>query len=95
MKQCHLLVGVPEGAFVVAAHHTAASEGVNVISVRSAADVDVRLPNVSAGGGMAVFYHVVTVNLRLVVDGEMRVSAEQFVASAEFAEQREQCRQAR
>lgn len=91
MKQCHLLVGVPEGAFVVAAHHAAASEGVNVISVRSAADVDVRLPNVSAGGGMAVFYHVVTVNLRLVVDGEMRVSAEQLVASAEFAEQREQC----
>ena len=76
MKQCHLLVGVPEGAFVVAAHQAAASEGVNVISVRSAADVDVRLPNVSAGGGMAVFYHVVAVNLRLVVDGEMRVSAE-------------------
>ena len=44
---------------------------------------------------MAVFYHVVAVNLRLVVDGEMRVSAEQLVASAEFAEQREQCRQAR
>ena len=59
-EERHLLPCVPEGSFVVGARQARAFEGIYVVSVGGAADVDVRLPDVSACGGVAMLQHVMT-----------------------------------
>ena len=71
------------------------AEGVDIIAVGCAADVDVRLPDVATGGSMTVFHDVVALERDLVVYGKMGVSAEQLVAALEAAQQGEELREAR
>ena len=94
-EERHLLPCVPEGSFVVGARQARALEGVNVVSVGGAADVDVRLPDVSACGGVAMLQHMMALEADFVVVGKVGMPAEQLVAAAELAEHGEQLREAR
>ena len=81
----HLTVAWPERPFVVAVGDASTIDIIDVIPVGRTADIDVRLPYIAACGGMTVLDEMQSVEVYLMVDGKVGVSAEQFEASLERA----------
>ena len=90
----HLLALVPECALVVAIADAGTHKTINIISVRCAADVDVRLPDIATGSSMTMLHHILALVVDFVVAGKMSMSAEEFISSLKLLQQREQEREA-
>ena len=88
-EECHLRHAVPQSAFIIIGVDRRTLEAIDIVSVGRAADVDVRLPDVSAGCRMAVLQQMTTVVVHLMVQCEVGVTAEELVSTFERAEQRE------
>ena len=58
-------------------------EGIDIIAIGRSADVYVRLPDVSAGGSMAMLHDMASLIFYLMVAGKVGVTAEEFVSSLE------------
>lgn len=88
-KECHLLALLPKRALVVTVSKVRAVEGIDIVAVRGSAYIDVRLPYIAARRGVAMLHNVFALELNLVVDGKMRMSAKEFVAALELFQQGE------
>ncbi len=92
-EQGHLLALVPESSLVIAVADTGTHKTIDIISVRGAADVDVRLPYIATGSSMAMLHHILALIVDFVVAGKMSMSAEEFISSLKLLQQREQERE--
>ena len=88
-EQGHLPVLIPEGSLVIAVADTGTHKTIDIISVRRAADVDVRLPDIATGCSMTMLHHILALVVDFVVAGKMSMSAEEFIASLKLLQQRE------
>ena len=85
----HLLALIPKGSLVIAVADTGTHKTIDIISVRGAADVDVRLPDIATGSSMTMLHHILALIIDLVVAGKMSMAAEEFIASLKLLQQRE------
>ena len=92
-EQGHLLALIPEGSLVITVADAGTHETVYIISVRGAADVDVRLPDIATGSSMTMLHHILSLIIDLVVAGKMSMSAEEFVTALKLFQQRKQERE--
>ena len=95
VEERHLLVGRPESSLVIVTDDLSVIEAIYVIAIRCATDIDIALPDISAGGSMTVFHEMLPLKVYLVVDGEMRMTAEQFKTSLERSQHLQQQREVR
>ena len=89
-EQGHLLALIPESSFVIAVADAGTHKTIDIISVRGAADVDIRLPYIATGGSMTMLHHILALIIDLVVAGKMSMAAEEFVTALKLFQQRKQ-----
>jgi len=87
-EQGHLLALIPKSSLVIAVADAGTHKTIDIISVRGAADVDVRLPYIATGGSMTMLHHILALIIDLVVAGKMSMAAEEFVSSLEWLQKR-------
>ena len=87
-EQGHLLALIPESSLVIAVADTGTHKTIDIISVRGAADVDVRLPDIATGCGMAMLHHILALVVDLMVAGKMSMAAEEFISSLKWLQKR-------
>ena len=92
-EQGHLLALIPEGSLVIAVADAGTHKTVYIISVRGAADVDVRLPDIATSSSMTMLHHILALIIDLVVAGKMSMAAEEFVTALKLFQQRKQERE--
>ena len=88
-EQGHLLALIPESSLVIAVADAGTHKAIDIISIRSAADVDVRLPDIATSCSMTMLHHILALIVNLMVAGKMSMSAEEFVSSLKLLQQRE------
>ena len=84
----HLLALIPEGSLVIAVADDGTHKAIDILSVRGAADVDVRLPDIATGSSMTMLHHILALIIDFVVAGKMSMAAEEFISSLEWLQKR-------
>ena len=75
----HLLVRFPKGALVVAVGYAMFAKRINIIAIRRATQVDIRLPYIATCRCMTVLNKMLAIEVGFMINGKMGMAAKQFI----------------